>query len=133
MIKLLKVSKYEAQKGICHTRGEGDVIQKICIEDADLISYKYAFFIIECQKYDKFTYIKRDGTKQTEVVGANNIYYEKRNNVMNLKEMCQELLIQKKEPNKKLEDLISANLDILLSDKNEKDIWEIYEWILKRN
>lgn len=126
MLKLLKVSKDEAEKGICHTREKGELVQKLFIKDADLVYDKNVFFIIECQKYDKLVYIRRD-TKVTQVVGSNNSRYELKCNAININEMCKHL-DRSIEP-KKLEELISANLTILFSRAEcdtAKNIWKNY-------
>lgn len=63
MYTLLKVSKAEANKGIYHTRANGDFVEELFRKDADLVyevteknNYfgdKYAFFIIEVERGDK--------------------------------------------------------------------------------
>lgn len=144
MFTLLRVSKARAIKGIYHTRRNGDFVQELFEKDADLVyevtehnnyfGEKYAFFIIECEEFDKLR-----GGKTSQIVtndrSENEIYYD----AVYVSEMCEQLLKQERPMPNNLEGLLSTYLPILFSrviqwrsrGYDSAATWEEYEWILK--
>ncbi len=144
MFTLVRVPKDWANKGLYHTRQNGDLVQELYIRDADLVyevtehnncfGQKWAFFIIECKELDNI----RCGEASYTIADYrtdDKIYYD----AVYISEMCEEFLKQKKPLPSKLENLLSDCLPrvfegVIQWDSNGYDsaaIWSYYEWILK--
>ncbi len=144
MFTLLRVSKARANKGIYHTRQNGDFVQELFKKDADLVyeviehnnyfGEKYAFFIIECEEFDtlkcgKTTQIVKNYRSEHE------IFYD----AVYVSEMCEQLIKQERPLPSKLENLLSDYLPRFFSGVIQWEskgydsaaTWRYYEWILK--
>lgn len=143
MFTLLKVYKTQANKGIYHTRQNGDFVQELFRKDADFVyevtehynydfGEKYAFFIIECENLDNLRCGKTSRTVKS-YRSEGEIYYDS----VNISEMCEELFKQKKTLPSRFENLLSNYLQIFFKkqwESKEFDIgltWHNYELILK--
>lgn len=141
---LLRVSKARANKGIYHTRQNGDFVQELFKKDADLVyevtehnnrfGEKYAFFIIECEEFDNLRCGKTSQTVTTHR-SENEIFYD----AVYVSEMCEELLKQERPLPSKLENLLSDYLPRFFSrviqweskGYDSAATWSYYEWILE--
>ncbi len=144
MFTLLRVSKACANKGIYHTRQNGDFVQELFRKDADLVyevtehnnrfGEKYAFFIIECEEFDHFRCGEISQTVKN-YHSDSDIFY----NAVYVSEMCEELLKQEQPIPNKLENLLSDYLPIFFSrviqweskGYDSAATWNYYEWILE--
>lgn len=144
MFTLLRVSKACANKGIYHTRQNGDFVQELFKKDAVLVyevtehnnrfGEKYAFFIIECEKFDNL----RCG-KTSQTVTNNRSEHEIFYDAVYVSEMCEELLKQDKPLPSNLEKLLSDYLSRFFSriiqweskGYDSAATWHYYEWILE--
>lgn len=146
MYTLLKVSKSEANKGIYHTRANGDFVEELFRKDADLVyevteknnyfGNKYAFFIIEVERGDK---IKCAGQNRF----IDTVPYFEESSVYwgscEVREMCYQLLKQNKPLPEKLECLLKDKLSIFFMSPitwetkgyDSNAVWENYEGILE--
>lgn len=145
MFTLLRVSKARANKGIYHTRRNGDLVQKLTKDNATLVyevtdehsdyfGEKYAFFIIEC---DEFDYLECGNSSKsvTNCRSEQEIYYD----AVYVSQMCEQLIKQQRPLPDKLENLLSEYLPRFFSkviqwEAKECDsaaTWQYYEWILK--
>lgn len=144
MFTLLRVSKARANKGIYHTRQNGDFVQELFKKDAVLVyevtehnnyfGEKYAFFIIECEEYDNLRCGKTSQTV-TNYRSESEIYYD----AVYVSEMCEELLKQEKPLPSNLEKLLSDYLPRFFSKVIQWEskgfdsaaTWSYYKWILE--
>lgn len=144
MFTLLRVSKAQANKGIYHTRQNGDFVQELFKKDADLVyevtehnnyfGKKYAFFIIECEEFDTLKYGKMAQTIITHR-SEHEIFYD----AVYVSEMCEQLIKQERPLPSKLENLLSDYLSRFFSriiqweskGYDSAATWHCYEWILK--
>lgn len=145
MFTLLRVSKARANKGIYHTRQNGDFVQELSKKDADLVyevteqssnrfGKKYAFFIIECMEFDNLRCGETSKTV-TSHFSEDEIFYA----AVYVSEMCKELLKQGKSLPSKLENLLSDYLPRFFSKVIQWEskgydsaaTWSYYEWILE--
>lgn len=146
MYTLLKVSKSEANKGIYHTRANGDFVEELFRKDADLVyevteknnyfGNKYAFFIIEVERGDK---IKCAGQNRF----IDTVPYFEESSVYwgscEVREMCYQLLKQNKPLPEKLECLLKDKLSIFFMSPitwetkgyDSNAVWKNYEGILE--
>lgn len=146
MYTLLKVSKAEANKGIYHTRANGDFVEELFRKDADLVyevteknnyfGNKYAFFIMEAEPGDKIKYGGKEYYIDTFCYFSEYAVYRLS---CEINEMCRELLKQNKPLPKKLENLLKDKLPIFFSQTitwetkgyDSNAVWENYEGILE--
>ncbi len=144
MFTLLRVSKARANKGIYHTRKNGDFVQELFKKNAVLVyevternnhfGEKYAFFIIECEESDNLRCGKTSQTV-TNYRSEKEIYYD----AVYVSEMCEELLKQEKPLPSNLENLLSDYLPRFFSKVIQWEskgfdsaaTWSYYEWILE--
>lgn len=115
---LIKVLKEQADRGIYHTRKNGELVQKLFTKDADLVyevtdptshyhGEKYAFFIIEAEDGDKVRYCDWDHNLEKDY------YFDKYKmywDYCKITEMCKELLRQSKPIPYKMDDLLGNKL-----------------------
>lgn len=146
MYTLLKVSKAEANKGIYHTRSNGDFVEELFRKDADLVyevternnyfGNKYAFFIMEAEPGDKIKYGGKEYYIDTFCYFSEHAVYWLS---CEIKEMCRELLKQNKPLPKKIEKLLKDKLPIFFSQTiawktkgyDSNAVWENYKGILE--
>lgn len=146
MYALLKVSKAEANKGIYHTRANGDFVEELFRKDADLVyevternnyfGNKYAFFIIEVEPGDK---IKCAGQNRFIDTVPNfeesSVYWDS----CKVREMCYQLVKQNRPLPEKIENLIKDKLSVFFmwtikwetKGYDSNAVWENYEGILE--
>lgn len=146
MYTLLKVSKAEANKGIYHTRANGDFVEELFRKDADLVyevternnyfGNKYAFFIIEVERGDK---IKCAGQNRFIDTVPYFEEYSVYRGSCEVNEMCYQLVKQNKPLPEKIENLLKDKLSIFFMQPiswetkgyDSNAVWENYEGILK--
>ncbi len=144
MFTLLRVPKAWANKGLYHTRQNGDFVQELFRRDADLVYevtehnncfwQKWAFFIIECENFDNIRCGEASQTI-TDYRDDDEIHYD----AVYVSEMCEVLLKQEKPLPSKLENLLSDYLPRFFSrviqweskGYDSAATWRYYEWILK--
>lgn len=148
---LIKVLKEQADRGIYHTRANGELVQELFTKDADII-YKekdftsidygeqYAFFIIEAEDGDKVRYCGWDhNLRNHDSFDKYKVYWDS----CYVAEMYMELFSKGKPMPEKWDKLLKDKLSIFFiepiyeEDIEEEDIWfdskiiwNMYVWIL---
>lgn len=145
MFILLKTSKTEANKGIYHTRENGDFVQELFRKDAELIyevteqcnflGETYAFFIIDVANGDILQYGEyKHYPYEIPRFDESNIYWDS----CKVAEMCYQLVEQNKELPSKLDNLLKDYLSLFFQEiiKRSREgfdsssIWDNYQDIL---
>lgn len=148
---LIKVLKEQADRGIYHTRANGELVQALFTKDADLV-YKvtdptshydgeqYAMFIIEAEDGDKVRYCGwNHNLGNHNTFDKYKVYWDSRR----MERMYLTRFCEGKSMSRKWDNLLRDKLSIFFSEPIHEEnideeqiwfdsatIWRIYAWIL---